>query len=47
MKRENYVYNWTEVPVIVDVGYVCRILGVTADTVQKLLRSGTLRGFKD
>ena len=46
MKREKFVYNWQEVPVIVDVGYVCRILGVTADTVQKLLRSGTLRGFK-
>lgn len=46
MKRKEYVYNWEEVPIIVDVAYVCILLGVTADTVQKLLRNGTLKGFK-
>lgn len=46
MTREKFVYNWQEVPLIVDVGYVCRILGVTADTVQSLLRTGELKGRK-
>lgn len=46
MARTKYIYNWDEVPVIVDVGYVCVILGVTANTVQRLLRTGRLKGFK-
>ena len=46
MPRTKYIYNWNEVPVVVDVGYVCVILGVTADTVQKLLRAGKLKGAK-
>jgi hypothetical protein len=44
--KKSYVYNWSEVPVILDVPAVCTILGLTPDTVQKLLRSGQLKGFK-
>ena len=45
-KRTQFVYNWSEVPVILDVPAVCVILGVTEDTVQKLLRKGILKGFE-
>ncbi len=44
--RTKFVYSWDEVPVLIDVSYACIILGVTDDTVQKLLRSGKLKGFK-
>ena len=38
--------DWDRVPVLMDVGMVCILLGLNEQTVQKMLRTGQLPGVK-
>ncbi len=40
------VYNWDNLPVNLDMRYVCIVLGVTESTVKRWLYKGTLKGSK-
>lgn len=44
--RETFVYDWDEVPVVVDIGMVCIVLGVGETTAKRMCASGELRAFK-
>ena len=46
MKPPRIVYNWKDVPLCVDVPWVCVILAITPNTACKLLKNGDLRGIK-
>jgi excisionase family DNA binding protein len=46
MRRKQYVMNWNEVPVVVDINYVVRLLQVSPETVRNALVSGHLPGFR-
>jgi hypothetical protein len=40
------VLNWDTIPVLLDIPYVVRILGISNEIVRKQFSNGTLPGFK-
>lgn len=46
MNRIRLITNWEEVPVLVDVPYLVRILGCSEVTVRRLLTSGEIPARK-
>lgn len=46
MKKIVLITSWDSVPVVIDIGYAARILGVTAETVRKACASGDIPAFK-
>ena len=45
-KKKDFLYNWDDVPVVVDVPYAAWVLGVTPETVRKECQRGKLKAFK-
>ena len=45
-KKNNYVTNWDEIPVIIDPPYVAHLLGCSRENVRKMCQSGKLKAFK-
>ena len=45
-KNKNYIYNWDEIPVVVDPPYVATLLGCSREKVRKECQSGKLPAFK-
>ena len=45
-QRKN-VTNWDDVPVVMDMPFAARILGVTNDSLVKRCQRGTFPGFKE
>lgn len=41
-----FIYDWNDVPVVIDIPYASVILGVNPETVARKLRNGTLKGTK-
>ena len=46
MPRERSIVNWDEVPVIIDVPYVARLLAMNADYVTRLAQKSKIPAFK-
>ena len=40
------IYNWSNVPVVLDLKTTALILGVNVNTVKQWLYTGELKGFK-
>lgn len=45
-KLKNLVYNWDNVPVVVDIPYLMALLGCSREKVRKECESGNLPAFK-
>ena len=45
-KNKGYIYNWDEIPIIVDPYYVAELLKCSVDLIYKDCRKGKLRAFK-
>ena len=45
-KIKGYIYNWDEVPIIVDPYYVAELLSCSVDLIYKDCRRGKLKAFK-
>ena len=46
MPRERPIVNWDDVPVIIDVPYVARLLAMSADYVTRLAQKSKIPAFK-
>ena len=46
MPRERPIINWDEVPVIIDVPYVARLLAMNPDYVTGLAKANKIPAFK-
>ncbi|WP_101698666.1 helix-turn-helix domain-containing protein [Clostridium minihomine] len=46
MARTKYVYDWDNVPVIIDLPYASVLLGSSVDCLKRLSRNGVLPAFK-
>lgn len=46
MRKKVFVTSWENVPVIIDVGLVAQILGVSDETIRKACVTGELPAFK-
>lgn len=47
MKRlKNRVYNWDEVPAIIDIPYAMMLLGCSRETIRRECQNGGLPAFK-
>lgn len=46
MPRERPIINWDEVPVIIDVPYVARLLALNVDYTTRLAQRGILPAHK-
>lgn len=46
MPRERPIVNWNEVPVIIDVPYVARLLALNVDYTTRLAQRGILPAHK-
>ena len=46
MSRRLIVTDWDDVPVIIDLPYLARLLGVTYDTAKRLCATGQIEAFK-
>lgn len=40
------VYNWDDLPVNLNLNYICLIFGVSVSTVKRWLYDGTIKGTK-
>lgn len=40
------VYDWNKLPVVLDPPLIGALLGITPDTVTRLIRAGKLKGFR-
>ena len=45
-KNKGYIYNWDEIPIIVDPYYVSDLLKCSVDLIYKDCRKGRLKAFK-
>ena len=45
-RKKEFIYNWDEIPVVVDLAYVAAMFRVSRETVRKLLCDGEIKGFK-
>ena len=45
-KNKGYIYNWDEIPIIVDPYYVADLLKCSVDLIYKDCRKGRLKAFK-
>ncbi len=46
VRKKEFLYNWDDVPVIVDLPYAAWVLGVTPETVRKECCRGNIKAFK-
>ncbi len=46
MRREKFIYNLDEIPLFVDVNFLCDIFKLKPDTIRKSLRIGRIKGVK-
>ncbi len=46
MDKKKTVYNWEEVPVVINLPFVAIILKANPEVVRRYLASGKLKGFK-
>lgn len=46
MVKTKFVYNWDEVPVVVDLHYAAALLGVSEECLKKRAQKGQFPAFK-
>lgn len=46
MKKELTIFNWKEVPVVINLPYAAIILKANPEVVRRYLAEGKLKGFK-
>ncbi len=46
MKKTTTIYNWDQVPIVINLPYVAVILKANPEVVRRYLASGKLKGFK-
>lgn len=46
MDKKKTVYNWDQVPVVINLPFVAVILKANPEVVRRYLASGKLKGFK-
>lgn len=46
MVKKKFVYNWEDVPVIIDLPYAAVLLGSSVDCLKRLSRNGIFPAFK-
>lgn len=46
MDKKKTIYNWEEVPVVINLPFVAIILKANPEVVRRYLASGKLKGFK-
>ena len=46
MKHPRIITSWDDVPVIMDIAYASKLLGLTYDCIQKNIKNGTFPGYK-
>lgn len=46
MQKTKLIYDWSKVPLVIDVPYACVILGVTYDTLLRRIKKGELKSFR-
>lgn len=45
-KSKKIITEWSQVPIVVDLPWVCMILGITPDTALKKCKSGAIKAVK-
>lgn len=45
-KIKGYIYNWDEVPLIIDLPYAARLLGCSVQLIRKNCQDGKIPAFK-
>lgn len=45
-KAKDLVYNWDDVPVIIDIPYAMMLLGCSRETIRRECQNGGLPAFK-
>lgn len=46
LKIKGYIYNWDEVPLILDLPYAARLLGCSVQLIRKKCQDGNIPAFK-
>lgn len=46
IRQTKFITNWNEVPLVVDLAYVSRLLGISNKYARQLVVSGKIAGFK-
>ena len=47
MQIQRYIIDWDEVPIVVDIPFAARIVGVTPEALIKRCQRGTFPGYKE